>query len=386
MVNVFSIFVVMLFLMIGEWVSKITRSLIPSVFVTAILFVIGFWTFLPKNIVASATFDTNFEGLCLALILVHLGTLMSLKQLLNQWKAVCIALFGVIGTVTLTLFFGNLLFNWHSVVASIPPLSGGLVSVLIMTNGLKTQGLDQFIALPVSMLVLHSIFGYPLTSYLLKSECKRLLKHFDKNKGTVKKPAPELYPVKTKIPADYKTSAFLITKVALVGVIAQLFSMLIHNAINVNVIYLVFGVLAHQFGFLEAKILNKAGVANWLMYGLMAYIFSQLSLSTPQGMLSIIGEIFVLIVLGIFGMFITSFILSKPFKMSWQMSFACALTALFGFPADYIMTSEVTHNIAKNKKEENYLLNNIMPKMLVGGFATVSVASVVIASIFLKIL
>lgn len=123
MVNVFSIFIVMLFLMIGEWVAKITRTLIPSVFVTAILFVIGFWTVLPKNIVSSATFDTNFEGLCLALILVHLGTLMSLKQLLNQWKAVCIALFGVVGTIALTLFFGNLLFNWHSVIASIPPLS-----------------------------------------------------------------------------------------------------------------------------------------------------------------------------------------------------------------------------------------------------------------------
>lgn len=255
-----------------------------------------------------------------------------------------------------------------------------------MTNGLKAQGLDQFIALLVSMLVLHSIFGYPLTSYLLKLECKRLLKHFDKNKNYVENPAPKIQPIKSKIPADYKTSAFLITKVALVGVIAQLFSMLIHNAINVNVIYLVFGVLAHQLGFLENNILNKAGIANWLMYGLMAYIFSQLSLSTPQGMLSRIGEIFVLIILGILGMFITSFILSKPFKMSWQISFACALTALFGFPADYIMTSEVTHNIAKNKKEENYLLSNIMPKMLVGGFATVSVASVVIALVFLKIL
>lgn len=81
---------------------------------------------------------------------------------------------------------------------------------------------------------------------------------------------------------------------------------------------------------------------------------------------------------------ITSFILSKT--MAWQMSFSCALTSLFGFPADYIMTSEVTHNITQNKKEENYLLTNIMPKMLVRGFATVSVASVVIASIFLKIL
>lgn len=72
--------------------------------------------------------------------------------------------------------------------------------------------------------------------------------------------------------------------------------------------------------------------------------------------------------------------------MSWQMAFACALTSLFGFPADYIMTNEVANNVAQNEEEKNYLLNNMMPKMLVGGFATVSVASVIIASIFMKLL
>ena len=72
--------------------------------------------------------------------------------------------------------------------------------------------------------------------------------------------------------------------------------------------------------------------------------------------------------------------------MSWQMAYACSLTSLFGFPADYILTSEVAHTVAETKDEERYLLHNMMPKMLVGGFATVSVASVIIASIFLKLI
>lgn len=122
------------------------------------------------------------------------------------------------------------------------------------------------------------------------------------------------------------------------------------------------------------------------MYGLIAFVFSQLSVVTPNGMLSIIVEIIVLIALGMLGMFLASWALAKPFGMSWQMAFACALTALFGFPADYIMTSEVAHNMSNTEEERNYLLNKMMPKMLVGGFATVSVASVIIASVFIKLL
>lgn len=316
---------------------------------------------------------------------------MSLKQLLKQWKAVCISLLGVCGTIALTLIVGHFFFNWKSVIAAIPPLTGGLVSATLMVTGLKAQGLTAFIALPVTMFVTHSIFGYPLTAALLKSESKRLLSNFSQAKAenpdlVTKVEDENQVTKKSVVPEGYSTSAYMITKVAAVALLAQLFGMLTHNFLNVNVVYLIFGVLAHQLGFLEDKVLEKAGVSNWLMYGLIAFVFSQLSVVTPNGMLSIIGEIIVLILLGMLGMFLASWALSKPFGMSWQMAFACALTALFGFPADYIMTNEVANNVAQNEEEKNYLLNNMMPKMLVGGFATVSVASVIIASIFMKLL
>lgn len=129
-------------------------------------------------------------------------------------------------------------------------------------------------------------------------------------------------------------------------------------------ICLIFGVLAHQCGFLETNILNKAGVYNWLIYGLLAYIFAQLSITAPKQMGGIVLQIIVLIVLGLLGMFIASSLLAKPFKMSWQMAYACSLTSFFGYPANYILTSEISHEVAISK-EENYLLKHMMPKMLV---------------------
>lgn len=392
---IISFLVVMLFLMIGEWVSSLTHTYIPSVFMTAVLFVLGYWTFLPKDVVATASFGTNFSTICVGLLLVHLGTLMSLKKLLEQWRAVCIALLGVCGTLILTLTIGTLIFDWHTVVAAIPPLTGGLVSALLMTDGLKAQGIQTLVALPVSMFIFHSLFGYPLISWLLKKEGGRLVNEYQKQ--PVKQTAPtgldndsnenNLF---KKMPAKYQTSAFILVKVALIAALSSGLSIALktylHIDLNSNVICLIFGVLAHQVGFLESDVLTKAGVYNWLMYGLLAYIFAQLSLTTPQQMGTIIVQIIVLIMLGLLGMFIASSLLAKPFKMTWQMAYACSLTSLCGFPADYVITSEVSHEVANNKEEEAYLMENMMPKMLVGGFATVSVASIIIASVFLKLL
>lgn len=392
---IISFLVVMLFLMLGEWVSSLTHTYIPSVFMTAVLFVLGYWTFLPKDVVATASFGTNFSTICVGLLLVHLGTLMSLKKLLEQWRAVCIALLGVCGTLILTLTIGTLIFDWHTVVAAIPPLTGGLVSALLMTDGLKAQGIQTLVALPVSMFIFHSLFGYPLISWLLKKEGGRLVNEYQKQ------PVKQMGPTGLdndsnennlfkKMPAKYQTSAFILVKVALIAALSSGLSIALktylHIDLNSNVICLIFGVLAHQVGFLESDVLTKAGVYNWLMYGLLAYIFAQLSLTTPHQMGTIIVQIIVLIMLGLLGMFIASSLLAKPFKMTWQMAYACSLTSLCGFPADYVITSEVSHEVANNKEEEAYLMENMMPKMLVGGFATVSVASIIIASVFLKLL
>nr|WP_258567368.1 hypothetical protein [Lactobacillus panisapium] len=305
------------------------------------------------------------------------------------------ALLGVCGTLILTLTIGTLIFDWHTVVAAIPPLTGGLVSALLMTDGLKAQGIQTLVALPVSMFIFHSLFGYPLISWLLKKEGGRLVNEYQKQ--PVKQTGPtgldndsnenNLF---KKMPAKYQTSAFILVKVALIAALSSGLSIALktylHIDLNSNVICLIFGVLAHQVGFLESDVLTKAGVYNWLMYGLLAYIFAQLSLTTPHQMGTIIVQIIVLIMLGLLGMFIASSLLAKPFKMTWQMAYACSLTSLCGFPADYVITSEVSHEVANNKEEETYLMENMMPKMLVGGFATVSVASIIIASVFLKLL
>ncbi|KZU13462.1 putative membrane protein [Lactiplantibacillus plantarum] len=189
-----------------------------------------------------------------------------------------------------------------------------------------------------------------------------------------------------QLPAAYDTSAFMLFKVAAVTGLAEWTAQLAHGTINQYIICLVFGVIAHQLGFLEDAVLEKAGVFHWLMYGLLAYIFANLNIVKISMLSGILIPIVTLIVLGVLGMWIASSLLARPLGFSREMAFASALTALFGFPADYIVTHEVTEIMGSTAEEKQYLLDQMLPKMLVGGFATVSVASVIIASIFLKIL
>lgn len=74
--------VVMCFLFIGEWGSTFTKAYLPSVFLTALLFVLGFWTIMPKNVVSLASFGTGFSSVAIGLLLVHLGTIMNFRELL----------------------------------------------------------------------------------------------------------------------------------------------------------------------------------------------------------------------------------------------------------------------------------------------------------------
>lgn len=384
---------VMIALFVGEWVSTRTKSWVPSLLITAIIFLIGFWTIIPKDLVPKASFGPEFVTVGSSLLLVHLGTLMSFKRLIQQWRAICIALIGVAGTMILTMTIAIHFFGKAIVIGTVPTLTGGIISALLMTQGLTKAGLTTVAAYPVAMFVVHEIISFPLISAMLKKEGRRLKKVYAAD--------PEAMNKQTKkdqgggankrqryfTPGEaYNTSGFILAKLGLVALLSNWLASLTHGTINSAVFCLVCGVIFHELGFLPDDALNKAKVFNWLMYGLLAYVLGQLGSSSPQEILHILGGIIVIIILGLLGMFITSFLLAKPFGFSHPMAFACALTALCGFPADYVLTTEVVNSLADNEQEKEFLLDSMLPKMLVGGFATVSVASVIIASVFLKML
>ena len=77
-------------------------------FVCGVLFILGYWTIFPQNIVEVAGIPTVVATLLMYLLITNMGTLLSVKELVNQWKTIVIALSGILGIIALLLAVGLL--------------------------------------------------------------------------------------------------------------------------------------------------------------------------------------------------------------------------------------------------------------------------------------
>lgn len=385
--------IVLAILYIGDIVATRTKAWIPSVFVCAVLFLIGYWTFFPKDIVSIAGIGPVVATMLMYLLITNMGTLLSLKELKNQWKAIVISLAGIVGIIAILFTIGALLFDLKTMIVAVPPLVGGVVAALVMSEGASAAGLEDLAVFAIVIYVIQGFAGYPITSIVLKREAKRLLKeHHQGNIQSVTQveedveqssEQPKLF---RKIPTKYNTEYFKFFRLALVGLLAYGTSTALAPVVTVNalVLCLVFGVLASTFGFLERQPLQKANGFGFAIMGLMLFIFDGLKQASPEMLMRIIVPLVVSIVLAVIGMYIFSFIAGKVLKVSPNLAFAVSLTALYGFPADYILTNEVVKSSTTDEKEREILLSHMLPPMLVGGFISVTITSVILAGIFVS--
>ncbi|WHY01263.1 hypothetical protein [Neobacillus sp. DY30] len=400
MSQMLALVILMAILFIGDLVAVRTKAWVPSIFVCAVLFLLGYWTFFPQDIVAVAGVPPVVAVMMMYLLITNMGTLLSLQELKNQWKTIVIALSGILGIIAILFGIGTLLFGYQTVVVAIPPLVGGVVSALIMSEGAKEAGLASLSVFAIVIYVMQGFAGYPITSVVLKKEGKRLLQQYRSGKLAVEPqgqaaaevaaaatPKPELKLFKN-MPEKYNTDFFKFLRLSLVAYLAYLTSTLLAPVVSISpfVLCLLFGVIATSVGFLEKQVLQKANGFGFALVALMLFIFDGLKQATPSMMLEIIYPLVGTIVLAVIGMYIFSFIAGKISKVSKEMAFAVSLTALYGFPADYIITNEVIKSLTEDEKEREMLTSHMLPPMLVGGFITVTMVSVVLAGIFVGFL
>ncbi|NWQ42476.1 hypothetical protein MLOOGBEN_17375 [Bacillus sp. EB106-08-02-XG196] len=400
MSQMLALVILMAILFIGDLVAVRTKAWVPSIFVCAVLFLLGYWTFFPQDIVALAGVPPVVAVMMMYLLITNMGTLLSLQELKNQWKTIVIALSGILGIIAVLFGVGTFIFGFETIVVAIPPLVGGVVSALIMSEAAKEAGLATLSVFAIVIYVMQGFAGYPITSIVLKKEGKRLLKQYRSGQLAAEAQGeaaaevaataaikPELKLFKN-LPEKYNTDFFKFLRLSLVAYLAYLTSTLLAPVVTVSpfVLCLLFGVIATSVGFLEKQVLQKANGFGFALVALMLFIFDGLKQATPSMMLEIIYPLIGTIVLGVIGMYIFSFIVGKILKVSKDMAFAVSLTALYGFPADYIITNEVIKSLTEDEKEREILTSHMLPPMLVGGFITVTMVSVVLAGIFVGFL
>nr|WP_218059124.1 hypothetical protein [Gilliamella apicola] len=402
MPQMLALVILLIILYLGDVVSTRTKAWVPSMFVCAVLFLLGYWTFFPSDIVARAGIPDVVAVMFMYLLIVNMGTLLSIKELLRQWKTILISLMGIIGIILITIVIGYLFFDYNMVIVAIPPLVGGIVSAIIMAKGATDAGLDNLAVFAIIIYVMQGFVGYPLTSIMLKREGRKVLQKYragtwssvEDDKANMKSkeevvsdenPMPQLF---AKIPASYNSTYFIFLRIAAMGFLAYLCSTVLKPIVSISpfVLCLLFGVIASSIGFLERHPLKKAGGFGIAVMGLMLFVFNTLSKATPQMVVELIIPLVVFILAAVVGMFIFSVIVGIALKVSKEMAFSIALTALYGFPADYIITTEVINNLTKDQAEKEVLTSHMLPPMLIGGFISVTIVSVVLAGIMVNMI
>ena len=386
---------------IGEVVSNLTKAWVPSVFVTAAVVLVGYWTVLPKTLISDAVLIPFGSTIGIYLLITHMGTVISIKQLVEQWKTIVACLAGLAGMCAVSLIICPMIMDRSYVIAGLPPLTGGIVAATTMMNAAQNAGLAEAAIFAIAMYCVQGFAGYPLTAVCLQLEGKKMLKAYRAGEVKLEKKAEgEIDEVNGKIvaaeapkkkllpplPAKYNSTVVMLGKLGLVAWMGTQLGKVVIPGINMTISgavwALVLGILFTTLGFLEENTLNKANSYGIIMFALMMYIFDGLKDCTPEMLGSIILPMLELIVIGVAGMAAVVFVVSKIMKMPFCLSFATALTALYGFPPNAIITESVCTALSETPEEKEYLMSKMFPAMIVGGFTTVTITSVIIAGVF----
>lgn len=384
--------VVMVIMALGEAVSKKSKGRIPSLLIVAICFLTGFWTIFPKDILVTSMV-MSVRTITMFVILMQVGAMFSLNELKQEWRAVIITLLAVAGIVVFAGAAGTLLFDLDTALVAIPPLTGGGIATILMSDAAEAAGLTHLAMLASIIYIMQGFVGFPLTSYMLRRAGNKLLADFKngktdqsvtpkkvKNRGTAA-PKKKLYDY---IPEKYKAPSYYLAKLAILGLVAVLLADI--TGINSSLTMIVVGVLAAHFGILEKDPLKKANSFGILMLCLTASFMRYFADATPQQVFSLIIPVAAFLAFASFGIALFSIPVGKKFGYSWELSVAIGLNCFLGFPYNFVITNEVIASLAQTQEESDYLDSVLMPKMIIGSVVAVSMVSAVIASVLVPFL
>ncbi len=387
--------VVMLVWTVSDYVAKKTGSLLSSLFVASIIFLVGFLTdVFPEDLLSSSSL-LGLAGVVVGFIIVHLGTMISLDDFKKQWRTFLIGVATVVG-IGVALLVAGLIFGDRVsgttadgyaqtidfVVAGTGALSGGTISVLIVQEAALGVGLTSIAVFPVLIASLQGLGGFPLTSLLLRREAARLKAEYRAgNLAPVLVDETDTAATASRLPAALRTTPGTLFCVGVVVLASLGINNLTNGVLNTFVVALVFGIALRTLGIFKPSILVGIDALGLMMLAIMILVFGPLATVKPSDVSALALPLVLVFVFGVAGIAGFSALVGKLLGYSIPMSISIGLTALFGFPGTMILSQEAAKGAGETPEEVAAIEHEILPKMIIAGFATVTITSVIVTSI-----
>jgi len=375
--------IIMLIWTVSDYISKKTKALLSSLFVASIIFLIGFKTNLfPEDLLPTSALLPLGQTV-VGMIIVHLGTLISLDEFKRQWKTFLIGVSAVIGISVLLFTIGRLFLDTNYVLSAIAAVSGGTISVIIVQEQALNAGLISVAVFPVLIAALQGLIGFPLTSVILRKEALRIRDGV--RDGSITKKAAfdpaESAEKQTILPEPFQTTAGTLFVVGVVVIVSSFLSGLTNGWLNTFVIALLLGIALRATGVLKPNVLNGIDAYGLMMLAILLIIFGPLATTSFADLVELFVPLLIAFILGVLGIVLFAMLAGKFLGYSYPMAIAIGLTSLYGFPGTLILSQEAAKNIGETEDEVQIIEDEILPKMVVAGFSTVTITSVFITGI-----
>lgn len=387
--------VVMLVWTISDYVSKKTKSLLSSLFVASLIFLVGFLTgVFPEDLLASSSL-LSLAGVVVGFIIVHLGTMISLDDFKKQWRTLLIGIATVLGIGVLLLLaglifgggpgvdeYGNLISTARDyVIAGIGALSGGTISVLIVQEAALGVGLTTVAVFPVLIAALQGLIGFPLTSLILRREAARLKVEYRAGRLPDAEVPQDDAASQGKLPAFLRTTPGTLFCVGVVVLVSIGLDNLTDGILNTFVVALLLGIVLRTTGIFKASVLTGIDSLGLMMLAILILVFGPLATLEPSDLASLALPLLIAFVFGLIGIVAFSALTGKLLGYSIPMSIAIGLTSLYGFPGTMILSQEAAKGAGDTPEETAAIEGQILPKMIVAGFSTVTITSVIVTGV-----
>lgn len=377
---------------IGEFLSKKTKGAVSSLLFACILFIAGFWSgVLPKDVTTQSGLVAVMSNFGAAFMITNIGTLINLEDMIREWKTVVIAIFSIVAIGLICFTVGSLLFGREYALIAAPPVAGSTVAGIIVTGMAEAANRPELAAFAVLILSLQKFFGIPISTFCIRRDLKQkqengYFKKEAESKSEFKLPSMRIF---KETPKYMRTNTVYICKVALVACLADFAgkATLIPGSepanyiLNPNIAYLLFGLIFARIGFLEKDIFAKANSSGIITFGLLLMLPGSLASLTPAGLAKMIVPVVGILVLCSIGIVAVCAFVGKLLGYSPYASAAIGVTCMLAYPATQIITTEGVDSLEWEGDERQKAMDYMLPKMIIGGFVTVTVVSVAFASI-----
>lgn len=383
-------FVVFAFMYVGYLISVKTKFRVPALFVSIILVVIlgGTLHLLPEDLVSMTGLLDMFSTFGIGLMMVALGASFEFKQLLKEWKVVLLTAVCFIGIVIVVIAAGIPVFGREYALASIASTGGALSSARITLTAAMEAGRDDIGQLAMLIVSIQIFIGYPLASWSMRRSMKQRITSGAALPMADKSGVPAVSEKKVlidRLPAkfhtDYLSYAIMFGFAALAVYLSNI------TGINVNICFLITGIIGRACGIIKKDTLQSAGGYGLCMMSLFALVLSSCVTLDLVSFAALMVPAVGLLLIGSAGTIGFGQLICKVFKIDRGLALALSCTCLIGYPPTQTVVEEACTYL---EVEEGYSHEQVaaiseyyMPKSIISGIVAVNIIAMFVGPMLL---